>query len=73
MSSFALRASAVVKAMADKTAWRGQFSRCENWQVTDRKNFAAAWIGLQIAIENFWLKAETSSGRQRYNQSTTVK
>jgi hypothetical protein len=40
-------------------------------QVTDTKNFAAARVGLQIAIENFRLKAEAYLGRQRYNQSTT--
>jgi hypothetical protein len=40
-------------------------------QVTDTKNFAVARVGLQIAIENFRLKAEAYLGRQRYNQSTT--
>jgi hypothetical protein len=42
-------------------------------QVTGTKIFAAAWVGLQIAIENFRRKAEAYLGRQRYNQSTTVK
>jgi hypothetical protein len=34
-------------------------------QVTGRKNFAAARVGLQIAVENFRHKAEAYLGRQR--------
>jgi hypothetical protein len=39
-------------------------------QVTGPKIFAAAGVGLQIAIEHFRRKAEAYLGRQRYNQST---
>jgi hypothetical protein len=41
-------------------------------QVTGPKIFAAAGVGLQIAIEHFRRKAEAYLGRQRYNQSTKV-
>jgi hypothetical protein len=55
------------------SAWLIKPACVARTQVTDRKNFALGWIGLQIAIEHFRRKAEAYLGRQRYNQSIKAK